>query len=122
MKYEAEQDSEWIHDKCEGVPLIGLLPDSPAEHAGMQPGDLIVAVNGMRTQNVADYIAAKRLCKLAMQVVFVRASVYYEATMHWAGQARAPSPELVAEGQATKIADGGFEPFARRWSPYTQVS
>jgi predicted metalloprotease with PDZ domain len=121
MKNEPERESEWTH-KCEGVPLIGLLPDSPAEHAGMRPGDLIVAVNGMRTQNVSDYISAKSRCKLAMQVVFVRGRVYYEATVYWADHSRAPSAELVARGQATKIADGGLETFARRSGQRSQVS
>ncbi len=116
MKNEARRQGDGTHN-FEGVPLIGLLPDSPAEHAGMLPGDLIVAVNGMRTQNVSDYICAKRRCKSAMQVVFVRGRVYYEATMHWPVDARAPSPELVSGGQATKLADGGLQATAGPSSP-----
>ncbi|HEY4016892.1 MAG TPA: PDZ domain-containing protein [Polyangiaceae bacterium] len=121
MKNKAEQENEWT-DNCEGIPLIGLLPDSPAEQAGMQPGDVIVAVNGMRTQNVVDYISAKRLCKLAMQVVFVRGHAYYEATMHWHGHSHAPSADLVARGHATKIADRGLESLARGSAQPPQLS
>jgi predicted metalloprotease with PDZ domain len=94
----------------EGVPLIGLLPDSPAELAGMQPGDLIVAVNGMRTHNVVDYISAKNRCKSAMQVIFLRQRVYYEATVLWPDDSRAPSADAIAKGRAARLTDGGFEP------------
>lgn len=78
----------------------------------MQPGDLIVAVNGIRTLNVYDYVCARHRRKSAMEVVFVRGHIYYEATVHWPEDAHLATPTEVAKGRATTLADGGFELFA----------
>ena len=37
-----------------GVEVVEVLPDSPAEHAGIRAEDLIVAVNGTSTERVED--------------------------------------------------------------------
>jgi predicted metalloprotease with PDZ domain len=103
MKNEAVRRDELINP-FKGVPLLGLMPDSPAELAGMKPGDLIVAVNGVRTEDVADYLSAKERCKTAMQVVFLREQVYYEATLHWGTDTDAPTADAVAAGRATRLA------------------
>jgi predicted metalloprotease with PDZ domain len=99
-------------NRLEGIPLLGLFPNSPAERAGLAPGDLIVAVNGMRTQCIADFLSAKRQCKSAMQVVFVRSRVYYEATMHFANDALAPNEEVIAAGRAARLSELAFTPVA----------
>jgi predicted metalloprotease with PDZ domain len=112
MKNDALREGELIH-ALEGVPIIGLFPHSPAEQAGILPGDLIIAVNEMRTRNVVDYIYAKRRRKSAMEIIFIRGRVYYKATVHWADDAQAPSPCAVARGQATKLTDDGWAPFVQ---------
>jgi len=103
MKNEAVRRDELIN-AFKGVPLLGLAPDSPAELAGMKSGDLIVAVNGVRTEDVVDYLSAKERCKTAMQVVFLREQVYYEATLHWGTDSELPTAETVAAGRATRLA------------------
>ena len=41
-----------------GVLILAVTPGSPAEEAGLQPGDVIVAVNGTSVRSVADLHAA----------------------------------------------------------------
>ena len=38
-----------------GVIVTGLQPDSPAQHAGIREGDIIVAVNNQSIRNTADF-------------------------------------------------------------------
>ena len=38
---------EWFYDAPDGVLIISIIPDSGAEKAGLQSGDLITAINGV---------------------------------------------------------------------------
>mgnify|MGYP001184161341 FL=1 len=38
---------EWFYDAPDGVLVISIIPDSGAEKAGLQSGDLITAINGV---------------------------------------------------------------------------
>ncbi len=42
----------------EGVAVLGTLPDSAAEAAGLKPGDLIVAIAGQDVEGPAGFVAA----------------------------------------------------------------
>lgn len=44
-----------------GIRVVCVMPGSRAADAGVLMGDLILAFNGMRTENVGDYIKAKAL-------------------------------------------------------------
>src|SRR3989454_4040007 len=39
--------------KIHGIPVLDVLPGSPAERAGLRPGDLIVGINGQTLQTSA---------------------------------------------------------------------
>jgi len=41
-----------------GVPILTVLPDSPAAKAGLEPGDLLTALDGRWTTSIADTFAA----------------------------------------------------------------
>ena len=41
-----------------GVPIVAVLPDSPAALAGLQPGDVLTTLNNRWTTSVADVYAA----------------------------------------------------------------
>lgn len=43
-----------------GVVVLDVVKGSPAEKAGMQPGDVITAVNGKQVSNVEDFLAVLR--------------------------------------------------------------
>ncbi|MFO0961486.1 MAG: trypsin-like peptidase domain-containing protein [Phycisphaerales bacterium] len=47
----------------EGVLVNTVVPDGPADRAGVQPGDIIVKVNGAKTPSVHSVQRAVRLCK-----------------------------------------------------------
>ncbi|MBK5305857.1 MAG: trypsin-like peptidase domain-containing protein [Frankiaceae bacterium] len=51
-----------------GAVVQEVLPGAPAERAGLQPGDLITAVNGTRVQSVDELIIAIREHKIGQTV------------------------------------------------------
>jgi hypothetical protein len=57
-----------------GVLLTGTTPGSPAEHAGLAKGDIIVSISGMPIDNLADFSAALKAHQPGdtVEVVFKR--------------------------------------------------
>lgn len=41
-----------------GVPVLGVLPGSPADRAGLKPGDILTTLDGRWTTSIADTFAA----------------------------------------------------------------
>ncbi len=52
--------------------MLGALSGSPAAHAGVRYGDVLLSVNGVRTKTASDYVDAKALRKDGMDVVLFR--------------------------------------------------
>lgn len=42
-----------------GLPVLACRPNSPAERAGIRTGDIVLAVNGMKTPDWASFIEAR---------------------------------------------------------------
>lgn len=63
---------EEIAAALEGVPVWGCLPGSTAAEAGVRYGDIVLRVNGMRTQSIEDYLEARALRGDGMEVVLFR--------------------------------------------------
>lgn len=64
---------DYAQESGKGVKITGTSKDSPAEKAGVQPGDTIVELGGMKIQNLHDYAyclqALKADQKIKMKVV-----------------------------------------------------
>jgi PDZ domain len=93
---------EEIAAAVEGIPVWGCLPGSTAAEAGVVYGDIVLSVNGMRTQTIDDYLEARALRVDGMEVQLFRAG--RELTLFVAF--RPPADSL--EALATQIADGRF--------------
>jgi len=59
----------------EGIPVWGCLPGSVAQSAGIQYGDVVLAVNGKRTKGLDDYLAARELRDDGAEIVVFRNGV-----------------------------------------------
>jgi S1-C subfamily serine protease len=56
----------------EGVAIVGVLPGSPSERAGIRYGDVLLEVNGKRVRTFEDYVVAKSIRDGGMDVVVFR--------------------------------------------------
>jgi signal transduction histidine kinase len=54
--HEVEDGVLWA-SRAQGVTAIEVAEDSPAEHSGIKPGDVLLAVNGNPVESAADVIA-----------------------------------------------------------------
>lgn len=59
--------------RLKGVPVLGCRPGSPASRAGVQYGDILIAVNGMATPDWGSYVEARALASGHMRVELFRA-------------------------------------------------
>ena len=51
----------WVDSEAEYLTIIAPMPDSPAEQAGLQPGDLVVAINGEDMTGIDPSLAIQRI-------------------------------------------------------------
>jgi len=56
----------------EGIPVWGCLPGSAAEAAGVRYGDVVIEVNGRRTRDIDDYLAARDLRNDGVEMLIFR--------------------------------------------------
>jgi C-terminal processing protease CtpA/Prc len=85
-----------------GVPIFGCLPRSSAEQAGVRYGDIVLSVNGVRTHDLDEYLAARALREDGLVLNVLRAgrelSLYVEL--------RRSEEDL--EALAAKVAEGRY--------------
>lgn len=55
-----------------GIPVWSCLPGSAAARLGVRYGDVILEVNGQRTSNVDEYIAARNVRRDGLSVLIFR--------------------------------------------------
>jgi S1-C subfamily serine protease len=91
----------------DGLPVLGCLQGTPAFHAGVRYGDILISVNGMRTRSFEDYLQAKALRSDGMAVVLYRAGQEHPIELEYQASRRAVDPyELLAELAAMRILPG----------------
>lgn len=67
------EDVTRLATRLNGVPVLGCRPGSPAARAGVQYGDIVMAVNDMPTPDWASFIEARKLGRGRMRVELFRA-------------------------------------------------
>jgi S1-C subfamily serine protease len=67
------EDVTRIAIRLNGVPVLGCRPGSPAARAGVQYGDILMAVNGAPTPDWASFIEARAKQRGTMLVEVFRA-------------------------------------------------
>lgn len=69
--------------EVKGLLLGGVIGGGPAEHAGLQKGDVIVEIAGQLIANIYDYTYALELLKVgeAVKIVYTRGGERREATL-----------------------------------------
>jgi len=93
---------EEVATALEGVPVWGCLPGSAAAEVGVRYGDIVLRVNGVRTQGIEDYLEARALRADGMDVVLFRAGQELALFVPF----RQPTGSL--EQLALQVADGRF--------------
>ena len=61
------EDVTRLATRLNGVPVLGCRPGSPAAVAGVQYGDILMAVNNVPTPDWAAYIEARALNRARMR-------------------------------------------------------
>jgi len=69
-----------------GLKILNLIPDSKAEKAGIQIGDIILAVNGVAVYTAADYAELASNISGSMKLDILRGSSLHEITFPYNNQ------------------------------------
>ncbi len=67
----------------EGLPYLASIPGSAAERSGLQPGDIVVRVNGLPTPDADAFVRARSTVEGEALVAFVRDGVEREVRLVW---------------------------------------
>jgi len=94
--------------RLHGIPVLGCRPDSPAARAGVQYGDILIAVNDVPTPDWGAYIAARARGHGQMRVELFRAGEMLILEVELPAQAEPVAPtslleELIERGTAAMI-------------------
>jgi len=93
---------EEIAATVHGIPVWGCLPGSTSAEAGVRYGDIVLAVNGVPTPGIDEYLAARALRVDGIELRLFRAGEEFTVFVEF----RPPEDEL--EALANQIADGRY--------------
>jgi hypothetical protein len=60
-----------------GVPIWGCLPGSSADEAGVRYGDIVLAVNGVSTPTIVEYLEGRKLREDGFDLLLFRDGVEF---------------------------------------------
>ncbi len=86
-----------------GVPILGVLPGSPAERAGLQYGDIVLRVNGVQTETFVEFLKAHESGREGLELDVFRNGAHVSVVL---------SPGAAWHGR-----DELRKPAAARWAP-----
>lgn len=86
-----------------GLPVLGWRPGSPADSAGVRYGDILLAVNSVKTPDWASFIEARALNKDSMVVELFREGLLLTIEMPLKETALVDPATLLAELIAERI-------------------
>lgn len=93
---------EEIAATVQGVPVWGCLPGSTAAEAGVRYGDIVLAVNGIPTPTIVEYLEGRKLRSDGFDLRIFRDGVELSLFVPF----RAPAEPMAA--LAAQIADGRY--------------
>ena len=93
---------EEIAATVQGVPVWGCLPGSTAAEAGVRYGDIVLAVNGVPTPSIVEYLEGRKLRSDGFDLRIFRDGSELEVFVPF----RAPADPMAA--LAAQIADGRY--------------
>jgi S1-C subfamily serine protease len=93
---------EEIAATVQGVPVWGCLPGSSAAEAGVRYGDIVLAVNGVPTPSINEYLAARALRKDGFTLSLFRNGGEFSVYVEF----RPPADTL--EALTEQLADGRY--------------
>lgn len=86
-----------------GLPVLFCRPDSPAERAGVRYGDIVLAVNGIKTPDWATFIEARSKSSTSMHLELFREGANVEIELELGTPTPIDPPTLLAELIAENI-------------------
>jgi len=93
---------EEIASAVQGVPVWGCLPGSTAAQAGVRYGDIVLAVNGVPTPTIVEYLEGRKLRSDGFDLRIFRDGQELNVFVPF----RSPSEPM--EALAAQIADGRY--------------
>jgi len=93
---------EEIAATVQGVPVWGCLPGSTAAEAGVRYGDIVLAVNGIPTPTIVEYLEGRKLRSDGFDLRIFRDGIELNVFVPF----RAPAEPMAA--LAAQIADGRY--------------
>lgn len=94
-----------------GLPVLACRAGSPAARAGIRYGDIVLAVNGIKTPDWAAFIEARGKNQRTMQLELFREGTQLSLEIELTGSVDIDPPSLLAELIAERIVpiSGGGE-------------
>jgi len=86
-----------------GLPVLACFPKSPADRAGIRYGDIVLAVNGIKTPDWATFIQARAKDERYMRVDLFRNGTYVTVELDLEDSTPLDPPTLLAEILSERI-------------------
>jgi S1-C subfamily serine protease len=93
-----------------GVPVAGVVADSPAAKGGLRSGDFILALNGVRIRNQMQFTARLRACRIgeAVAITVWRGGKELDLHLTPVGEAELKQLELASGSAGVELAGFGL--------------